>query len=114
MYLKKLFQLVRENLTESNLPTCQCAVCLYGFSEGDSFIKTECYHYFHSYCLALHLTTTERLFKDEQEKLPMWQRQKTGFQVSSFQFSKCLNENFGHFRLNVLFAASRSTVMFRN
>ncbi|KAJ8966766.1 hypothetical protein NQ317_016978 [Molorchus minor] len=36
----ELIELIRENLTESNLPTCQCAVCLYGFLEGDSFTKT--------------------------------------------------------------------------
>lgn len=76
-----LFQLIREQLTESNLPNCQCTVCLYGFCSGDSFTKTKCYHYFHSYCLALHLITTERHFKEEQEKLPAWQKQKTAFQV---------------------------------
>lgn len=75
------FQLIRENLTESNLPTCQCAVCLYGFTAGDSFTKTKCFHYFHSYCLALHVITTERHFKEEQDKLPAWQKQKTAFQV---------------------------------
>ncbi|KAJ8977881.1 hypothetical protein NQ317_016151 [Molorchus minor] len=78
----ELIELIRENLTESNLPTCQCAVCLYGFLEGDSFTKTPCFHYFHSYCLAKHLTTTQRLFQEEQDKLPAWQRSTDGFQAT--------------------------------
>lgn len=73
-------QLIRERLTESNVPSCQCAVCLYDFQHGDHFTKTQCYHYFHSYCLACHLVSTERHFKEEQDKLPAWQKQTTGFQ----------------------------------
>lgn len=75
------FQLIRERLTDSNMPSCQCAVCLYGFINGDQFTKTECYHYFHSYCLACHLTNTERLYYEEQEKLPAWQKVNKSFQV---------------------------------
>ncbi|XP_068918293.1 E3 ubiquitin-protein ligase RNF25 isoform X1 [Tenebrio molitor] len=78
----ELIELIRENLTESNLPTCHCAVCLYGFSEGDSFTKTQCFHYFHSYCLAMHLITTEKHFVEEQEKLPAWQKSTKGFQAT--------------------------------
>ncbi|XP_045464871.1 E3 ubiquitin-protein ligase RNF25 [Harmonia axyridis] len=77
----ELIELVRENLTESNLPTCQCAVCLYGFCEGDDFTKTQCFHYFHSFCLAKHLLITEKHYKEEQEKLPPWQRSTKGFQA---------------------------------
>ncbi|VEN43047.1 unnamed protein product [Callosobruchus maculatus] len=78
----ELIDLIRENLTESNLPTCQCAVCLYGFSEGDSFTKTQCFHYFHSYCLANHLSITKRHFQEEQDKLPAWQKSTKGFQAT--------------------------------
>lgn len=74
------FQLIREQLTESNVPSCQCAVCLYSFKPQDEFTKTNCYHYFHSYCLACHIVSTERHFHEEQEKLPAWQKQTTGFQ----------------------------------
>ncbi|KAK7862256.1 hypothetical protein R5R35_008133 [Gryllus longicercus] len=77
----ELIELVKEHLTASNLPSCQCAICLYGFSEGDQFTKTECYHYFHSYCLASHVVNTEKSFKEEQEKLPAWQRVQKTFQV---------------------------------
>ncbi|XP_067011175.1 E3 ubiquitin-protein ligase RNF25 [Anabrus simplex] len=77
----ELIELVKEHLTASNLPSCQCAICLYGFKEGDHFTKTQCYHYFHSYCLAAHVTNTERSFHEEQEKLPAWQRDHKGYQV---------------------------------
>ncbi|KAJ8687139.1 hypothetical protein QAD02_022933 [Eretmocerus hayati] len=73
----ELIELVREHLTKSNLPTGQCAVCLYGFREGDEFIKTECYHHFHSYCLAAHVAATKRYYQEEQEKLPLWQQDST-------------------------------------
>ncbi|XP_008203194.1 E3 ubiquitin-protein ligase RNF25 isoform X1 [Nasonia vitripennis] len=73
----ELIELVREHLTRSNLPTGQCAVCLYGFREGDEFTKTECYHHFHSHCLAAHVAAAERYYREEQEKLPLWQQDTT-------------------------------------
>lgn len=77
----ELIELIRESLTESNLPTCQCAVCLYDFSDGDSFTKTQCFHYFHSFCLYNHLETTKRHYQEEQDKLPTWQKATKGFQA---------------------------------
>ncbi|EZA62201.1 E3 ubiquitin-protein ligase RNF25 [Ooceraea biroi] len=73
----ELIELIREHLTRSNLPTDQCAVCLYGFREGDEFTKTECYHYFHSHCLAAHVAAAERYYREEQDKLPQWQQDTT-------------------------------------
>ena len=73
----ELIELIREHLTRSNLPTDQCAICLYGFREGDEFTKTECYHYFHSRCLAAHVAAAERYYREEQEKLPQWQQDAT-------------------------------------
>ncbi|XP_003690613.1 E3 ubiquitin-protein ligase RNF25 [Apis florea] len=73
----ELIELIREHLTRSNLPTDQCAICLYGFREGDEFTKTECYHYFHSHCLAAHVAAAERYYREEQEKLPQWQQDTT-------------------------------------
>ncbi|KAK0162903.1 hypothetical protein PV327_006635 [Microctonus hyperodae] len=70
----ELIELVREHLTRSNLPTGQCAVCLYGFQDGDEFTKTECYHHFHSHCLAAHVVAAERYHTEELEKLPQWQQ----------------------------------------
>lgn len=72
--LNNLLQLIRENLTESNLPSGQCVICLYGFTEGDVFIKTQCYHHFHSHCLANHLIAGRRYYQEELEKIPLWQQ----------------------------------------
>lgn len=69
-----LIDLIREYLTESNVPTGQCVICLYGFQEGDDFTKTSCYHYLHSHCLAIWLQNAKRNFNEEQSKLPNWQR----------------------------------------
>lgn len=69
-----LIEVIREQLSESNLPSCHCVVCLYGFQDGDQFAKTDCYHYLHSYCLARHLVASKNNYQEEQEKLPAWQR----------------------------------------
>ncbi|KAG1693756.1 E3 ubiquitin-protein ligase RNF25 [Nymphon striatum] len=50
--LYQLIELGKEYLTTGNCPSCECTICLYNFLEADVFLKTECYHYFHSYCLA--------------------------------------------------------------
>ncbi|XP_063363986.1 E3 ubiquitin-protein ligase RNF25 [Cydia amplana] len=73
----ELIELIRENLTESNLPSGQCVICLYDFIEGDVFIKTQCYHYFHSHCLAGHLIAGRKYYQEELEKLPNWQQMQT-------------------------------------
>ncbi|PZC85754.1 hypothetical protein B5X24_HaOG215116 [Helicoverpa armigera] len=70
----ELIELIRECLTESNLPSGQCMICLFGFTKGDIFIRTECYHYFHSHCLALHLLSSRQYYFEEMEKLPLWQQ----------------------------------------
>ncbi|XP_064538036.1 E3 ubiquitin-protein ligase RNF25 [Drosophila montana] len=67
-----LIEVVREHLTGSNLPSGQCVICLYGFSEGDEFTRTECFHYLHSYCLARHLNALRRSYQEEFDKLPAW------------------------------------------
>lgn len=71
-----LIEVVREHLTEDNLPSGQCVVCLYGFHDGDQFTRTPCYHYLHSYCLLRHLNASRRNYDEEFDKLPAWQ-QKT-------------------------------------
>lgn len=70
----EIIEIVKERLTASNMPSVPCCICLYGFREGDQFTKTHCYHYFHSTCLAGHLTASENTFREEQDKLPPWQR----------------------------------------
>ncbi|CAH1800576.1 unnamed protein product [Owenia fusiformis] len=69
--LYELIELAKECLTAENLPKCHCAICLEDFSEGDSFIKTPCYHYFHKSCLARyiqHSLAEIETSKKEQEK----------------------------------------------
>lgn len=69
-----LIEVVREHLTDSNLPSGQCVICLYGFQDGDQFTKTECYHYLHTYCLVRHLDASKRNYDEEFRKLPGWQQ----------------------------------------
>lgn len=69
-----LIDVVREHLTDSNLPSGQCVICLYGFQDGDQFTKTECYHYLHTYCLVRHLDASKRNYDEEFHKLPGWQQ----------------------------------------
>ncbi|KAJ8731204.1 hypothetical protein PYW07_004368 [Mythimna separata] len=70
----ELIELIRDCLTESNLPSGQCMICLFGFTKGDEFIRTQCYHYFHSHCLAAHLISGRRYYQEELELLPNWQQ----------------------------------------
>ncbi|EDS31659.1 conserved hypothetical protein [Culex quinquefasciatus] len=69
-----LIDIIREHLTESNLPTGQCVICLYGFQEGDEFTKTVCYHYLHSHCLACHLKASKKNYDEELAKMPVSRR----------------------------------------
>lgn len=70
----ELIEIVREYLTQCNLPSGQCVICLHGFVKGDMFIKTPCYHHFHSHCLSKHLISSKQYHMEEMEKLPNWQR----------------------------------------
>lgn len=72
-----LIDIIREHLTESNLPSGQCVICLYGFQEGDAFTKTACYHYLHSHCLACHLKASKRNYEEELSKMPVWKQKET-------------------------------------
>lgn len=40
-----------EFLSENNVPSSVCSICLYDITDLDSFVKTHCFHYFHSLCL---------------------------------------------------------------
>ncbi|CAH0715357.1 unnamed protein product, partial [Brenthis ino] len=70
----ELIEIVREYLTQCNLPSGQCVICLHNFVKGDVFIKTPCYHHFHSHCLSKHLINSKKYYLEEMEKLPNWQR----------------------------------------
>ncbi|XP_067136828.1 E3 ubiquitin-protein ligase RNF25 [Centruroides vittatus] len=72
--LFELIETAKEILTKANTPSCQCAICLYGFAEGDDLIKTECFHYFHSHCLARYVLHVGESSK-ETESASSLQRQ---------------------------------------
>lgn len=68
--LYQLIEVAKEHLTEENVPCCQCTICLYGFADGDVFTKTQCYHYFHSHCLARYVRhALEQIALEEADKL---------------------------------------------
>ncbi|KAK7077638.1 Zinc ion binding, partial [Halocaridina rubra] len=69
----ELIEVVRENLTANNAPSCPCAICLYHFTDNDVFTKTLCFHYFHSYCLGRYIASCElEAAAEEEEQQPAW------------------------------------------
>nr|XP_056708030.1 E3 ubiquitin-protein ligase RNF25 [Euleptes europaea] len=69
--LYELIEKGKEILTDNNIPHGQCVICLYGFQENEAFIKTPCYHYFHSHCLgsyAAHMEEEIRAQRREREQ----------------------------------------------
>jgi hypothetical protein len=51
----ELIDMCREFLTENNAPSSKCAICLLDIADDDVFVKTVCYHYFHSCCLGQYV-----------------------------------------------------------
>lgn len=69
----ELIEVVRDNLTANNTPSCPCAICLYHFTDTDTFTKTQCFHYFHSYCLGRYIVNCEEeAAAEEEEPQPAW------------------------------------------
>ncbi|KAK3893968.1 hypothetical protein Pcinc_002247 [Petrolisthes cinctipes] len=69
----ELIEVVRDNLTANNTPSCPCAICLHHFTDADHFTKTPCFHYFHSYCLGRYVATCEaEAAAEENEPQPSW------------------------------------------
>ncbi|CAB4025316.1 E3 ubiquitin- ligase RNF25 isoform X1, partial [Paramuricea clavata] len=50
--LYDLIEYAKECLSDNNIPSCPCVICLEHFGREEKFVKTECYHYFHAACLA--------------------------------------------------------------
>ncbi len=68
-----IFELVeqaREFLTESNVPACNCAICLNDIVDGDHFRKTPCEHYFHTNCLGRYAESAVRAHREFLEENP--------------------------------------------
>ncbi|XP_063877671.1 E3 ubiquitin-protein ligase RNF25-like [Scylla paramamosain] len=69
----ELIEVVRDNLTANNTPSCPCAICLYHFTDTDTFTKTQCFHYFHSYCLGRYIANCEEeAAAEEEQPQPAW------------------------------------------
>ncbi|KFQ36932.1 E3 ubiquitin-protein ligase RNF25, partial [Mesitornis unicolor] len=66
--LYELIEKGKEILTDNNIPHGQCVICLYGFQEREAFTKTQCYHYFHSHCLARYAQHMEEEMLMQQEE----------------------------------------------
>ncbi|XP_061226181.1 E3 ubiquitin-protein ligase RNF25 isoform X1 [Neopsephotus bourkii] len=66
--LYELIEKGKEILTDNNIPHGQCVICLYGFQEREAFTKTQCYHYFHSHCLARYAQHMEEEILMQQEE----------------------------------------------
>ncbi|XP_048582624.1 E3 ubiquitin-protein ligase RNF25 isoform X2 [Nematostella vectensis] len=71
--LFELIEYAKESLTDNNMPSCACAICLCHFKDSHCFTKTECYHYFHCSCLARYIDHTIKMSKasgdDKQEQV---------------------------------------------
>ncbi|KAK7088059.1 hypothetical protein V1264_022029 [Littorina saxatilis] len=69
--LFELIEIAKDCLTEGNVPHCECAICLENFEEGDNFIKTDCYHYFHRACLARYAAAFVSKVLEEDDQGPL-------------------------------------------
>ena len=65
--LYDLIYTCQEFLTENNHPTCPCSICLYHIVQGDSFVKTPCYHYFHSACFGRFLSIFQPISENYED-----------------------------------------------
>ncbi|XP_025092252.1 uncharacterized protein LOC112562884 isoform X2 [Pomacea canaliculata] len=68
--LFEMIEMAKDCLTEGNIPHCECAICLEHFSEGDRFLKTDCYHYFHCHCLARYASAFVKKLQEEEPSIP--------------------------------------------
>ncbi|XP_022673292.1 E3 ubiquitin-protein ligase RNF25-like isoform X3 [Varroa destructor] len=68
MMLYHLIEVAKDHLTKDNLPACACAICLYGFDENDVFVKTACFHYFHSHCLSRYVNYQLDEIREKKEE----------------------------------------------
>ncbi|KAA0194841.1 hypothetical protein HAZT_HAZT005199 [Hyalella azteca] len=73
----ELVELIRENLTENNTPSCPCTICLYHFHPSDHFTKTQCFHYFHKHCMGRYIKNCELTYAASvaEQQLAPWQAQ---------------------------------------
>ncbi|CAB4059295.1 RNF25 [Lepeophtheirus salmonis] len=96
--LYQLVEYTQEFLTESNVPACSCAVCLCDLKKEDSFIKTPCYHYFHSLCYGSYIQNEISNRKaEEEEKQEQTTRDLRCPVCREILVQDVLNYDFSHF-----------------
>ncbi|NXH10515.1 RNF25 ligase, partial [Bucco capensis] len=98
--LYELIEKGKEILTDNNIPHGQCVICLYGFQEREAFTKTQCYHYFHSHCLARYAQHMEEEILMQQEErgqhLAPSAKQVPGPELPAQALMVCLSLRSGH------------------
>ena len=67
---KNFLKTIKDLLTNhGDIPnSCVCAVCLYNFNTVESFMRLECYHYFHTPCLIKHVEFMKSEIQKEREE----------------------------------------------
>lgn len=64
-----LIDFCQEFLTERNVPACPCAICLRHIVGDDDFVKTSCFHYFHSICFGRYVKNVYDTPADDESKI---------------------------------------------
>ena len=67
--LYTLMDACKEYLTDHNYPTCPCSICQYHIVQEDSFVKTPCFHYFHSSCFGRYLSVFKPISDEYEDDL---------------------------------------------
>merc|ERR1712156_172863 len=74
--LYTLMDACKEYLTDHNYPTCPCSICQYHIVQEDSFVKTPCFHYFHSSCFGRYLSVFKPISDEYEDDLSRAGNQK--------------------------------------
>lgn len=72
--LYDIMEIIGENLTQNNLPSDPCPICLIKFKTRDNLVVTKCFHHFHNYCLKQYIDNYE-LEWEIDETLPQLQQE---------------------------------------
>src|SRR5262249_14571576 len=65
LMLYDVIEHAKDKLTLYNFPIYRCSICLYEFTAGDMFVKTECFHHLHTRCLAEYIRAFNKLSQSE-------------------------------------------------
>ena len=54
--LYSLIEYAKDSLTDNNIPSGECPICLDKFVGSETFFRTPCYHYFHKTCMKSYIS----------------------------------------------------------